>query len=312
MYESFYGFQEKPFSLLPDPDFLFLSKEHRRALAILEFGALQEAAVTVLTGEIGAGKTTLIRRLLQVLPADLNVGLVSNTDGSFEDLLRWVLLGFGREYRQRSCVELYQAVADFIAIRYSQGVRTVLIIDEAQNLGVEALEELRMLSNMNTGTDLLLQLVLVGQPPLRGLLRCAQLRQFAQRVVVDHHLRSMDLAETCQYIWYRLAKAGGEMGLFDYKACTAVYYYTRGTPRLINVLCDMALVYAYGQQKRRIDMGVICEVVHDHRVRGGLLPLWGNKKKLRARRVRGPDRSPQETGGLRNSSGLSPWRRSSL
>jgi type II secretory pathway predicted ATPase ExeA len=312
MYESFYGFQEKPFSLLPDPDFLFLSKGHRRALAILEYGVSSGAGVTVVTGEIGAGKTTLVRRLLQVLPPDLNVGLVSNTDGTFEELLRWVLLGFGREYRQRSCVELYRTLAELIAIRYGQGVRTVLIIDEAQNLGVDALEELRMLSNINVGTDQLLQMVLVGQPPLRTLLRCAQLRQFAQRVVVDHHLMPMDLAETCQYIWYRLAKAGGEMSLFDYKACTAVYYYTRGTPRLINVLCDTALVYAYGQQKRNIDLNVICEVVRDHRMRGGLVPLRGSRKKLRARRVRGPDRPPQEGGGLRNSLGLSPWRRSSL
>jgi type II secretory pathway predicted ATPase ExeA len=203
-------------------------------------------------------------------------------------------------------------LAEFIAIRYGQGVRTVLIIDESQNLGVDALEELRMLSNINAGTDQMLQMVLAGQPPLRAMLRCAPLRQFAQRVVVDHHLKSMDLAETCQYIWYRLAKAGGEMSLFDYKACTAVYYYTRGTPRLINALCDMALVYAYSQQRQRIDMSAICEVVRDHRMRGGMLPLWRHNKKLRARRVPESGRPRQEDGGLRNSSGLSPWRRSSL
>lgn len=278
MYKSFYGFKEKPFSLLPDPAFLFYSMKHRRALAMLRYGLMNQAGFTVITGEIGSGKTTLIRQLLNEIEVDQSttVGIVSNTHRTFGELLEWVLLAFKLEYRGKKKVELYQTLAEFIAREYSQDRRTVLIIDEAQNLDAEALEELRMLSNINANKDQLLQLILVGQPSLREILRLPELHQFAQRIAVAFNLKTLSLEETWQYIRHRLEAAGGDPNLFDTKASAAVYYYTQGTPRLINVLCDTALVYGYGEQKQRIDVDIICEVVRE-KVKEGILPVTDSR-----------------------------------
>jgi len=278
MYESYYGFKEKPFSLLPDPAFLFMSDKHRRALAMLRYGLMNEAGFTVITGEIGSGKTTLIRLLLNEINSDYNttVGIVSNTHRTFGELLEWVLLAFKLEYRGKKKVELYQTLAEYIAKEYSQGRRTVLIIDEAQNLDVEALEELRMLSNINADKDQLLQLILLGQPALQEILRLPELHQFAQRIAVAFNLKTLSLEETWQYIRHRIQTAGGDPNLFDTKACAAVYFYTRGTPRLINVLCDTALVYGFGEQKQRIDVDLVCEVVQE-KIKEGILPVRGDK-----------------------------------
>jgi len=278
MYKSFYGFKEKPFSLLPDPAFIFYSVKHRRALAMLRYGLMNQAGFTVITGEIGSGKTTLIRQLLNEIEIDQSttVGIVSNTHRTFGELLEWVLLAFKLEYRGKKKVELYQTLAEFIAREYSQNRRTVLIIDEAQNLDAEALEELRMLSNINANKDQLLQLILVGQPSLREILRLPELHQFAQRIAVAFNLKTLSLEETWQYIRHRLEVAGGDPNLFDTKASAAVYYYTQGTPRLINVLCDTALVYGYGEQKQRIDVDIICEVVRE-KVKEGILPVIDNR-----------------------------------
>jgi len=278
MYETYYQLREKPFSLLPDPGFLFMSEKHRRALAMLRYGLMNEAGFTVITGEIGSGKTTLIRQVLSEIESDysITVGIVSNTHRTFGELLEWVLLAFKLEYRGKKKVELYQTLADFIAKEYSQGRRTVLIIDEAQNLDVEALEQLRMLSNINADKDQLLQLILVGQPALREILRLPELHQFAQRIAVAFNLKTLSLEETWHYIRHRLQTAGGDPNLFDTKACAAVYYYTSGTPRLINVLCDTALVYGFGEQKQRIDVDVVCEVVHE-KLKEGILPVNDDK-----------------------------------
>jgi general secretion pathway protein A len=272
MYESFYGFREKPFSLLPDPAFLFLSEKHRMALTMLQYGIMNQAGFTVVTGEIGSGKTTLIRQVLDEAGEDISIGLVSNTHRHFGELLQWVLLAFGLEYREKRKVELYHTLADFIVREYQQDRRTVLIIDEAQNLSAEALEELRMLSNINSDKDQVLQLILVGQPGLRDTLRRPELHQFAQRIAVDYNLRPLNLEETWNYIRHRLKIAGGNPNLFDTKACAAVYYYTGGTPRLINVLSDTALVYGFAEQKRSIDADTICEVVRE-KTKGGIFPI---------------------------------------
>jgi general secretion pathway protein A len=272
MYESFYNFSEKPFSLLPDPAFLYLSEKHRLALTMLQYGIVNQAGFTVVTGEIGSGKTTLIRQVLSEVGDDITVGLVSNTHRNFGELMQWVLLAFRLEYRDKKKIELYQTLADFIAKEYSQNRRTVLIIDEAQNLSAEALEELRMMSNINADKDQVLQLILVGQAALRDTLRLPELQQFAQRVAVDYCLRSLNLEETWNYVRHRLKLAGGDPGLFDTKACAAIYYYSGGIPRLINVLCDTALVYGFAEQKRRIDAPIVCDVVRD-KTRGGIFPI---------------------------------------
>jgi len=274
MYESFYGFREKPFTLLSDPGFLFLGRKHSMALATLKYGMMNQAGFTVITGEIGSGKTTLIRCLLDQIAGerDLSVGLVSNTHQSFGELLQWVLLAFKLDYRGKEKVELYQCLAEFMEQQYSQGRRTVLIIDEAQNLNPEALEELRMLSNINADKDQILQLILVGQPELREKLRNPALTQFAQRIAVDFHLGVLELQETCEYIRHRLVAAGGDPNIFEPAACIAVHYYSRGAPRLINILCDTALVCAFSEQSKKIDADLIHDVVRD-KSGGGLLPV---------------------------------------
>ena len=279
MYEAFYGFSEKPFSLLPDPSFLYLSPKHQKALTVLQFGMLNQAGFTVVTGEIGSGKTTLIRQLLAEVSDEVTVGLVSNTHRNFGELLQWVLLSFDLEYRDKKKVELYETLAEFILKEYSEDRRTVLIIDEAQNLDVESLEELRMLSNINSDKSQFLQLVLVGQPHLRDVLRQPEMHQFAQRIAVDYSLGTLSLEETWQYIRHRLKVAGGDPNIFDTKACAAVYYYSSGTPRLINSLCEQALVVGYAEQKKRIDVDIVCDVVRE-RQKGGIFPVHDPQGRL--------------------------------
>jgi general secretion pathway protein A len=296
MYETFYGFKEKPFSLLPDPGFLFLSEKHGAALTMLQYGLMNQAGFTVITGEIGSGKTTLIRYLLDEVSHEITVGLVSNTHRTFGELLQWVLLAFNLEYRDKKKVELYQTLADFIVKEYSQNRRTVLIIDEAQNLDAEALEELRMLSNINADKNQILQLILVGQPGLRETLKLPELHQFAQRIAVDYNLQPLNLEETWRYIRHRLTTAGGDPNLFDTKACAAVYYYASGTPRLINVLCDTALVFGFGEQKRKIDLDIVIRVAHEKQ-KGGIFPVREDKDHVErtvVREISSAKREPRE------------------
>ncbi len=189
IYTEHFGLTERPFTLLPDPDFLFWSEEHSRAYAMLEYGMLTHAPITVITGEIGAGKTTLIRYLLRNLPEEFTVGLVSNAQGNRGELLHWVLMALGVQADMNaSYVQLFAQFQDFLIEEYAAGRRTMLIFDEAQNLSLETLEELRMFSNINADKDELLQLVLVGQPELRDLIAQPRLVQFAQRVAAEYHL----------------------------------------------------------------------------------------------------------------------------
>ena len=263
MYEAFFGFREKPFSLLPDPAFLYLGKMHSAAFSMLEYGIVNHAGFTVITGDIGCGKTTLIRHLLNNLEQDITVGLISNTHKSFGELLQWVMLAFGLEYQGSNKVKMYRAFTDFLIDEYAKNRRTVLIIDEAQNLKPKTLEELRMLSNINADKHQVLQLILAGQPELRNILRKPELVQFAQRVAVDYHLGALNREETSAYIKHRLTLAGGKPGLFTSQACELVYKSTNGIPRLINILCDTALVYGYAELRKRISEAQILAVLED-------------------------------------------------
>ena len=192
IYNAHFGLAERPFTLLPDPDFLFWSENHTRAYAMLEYGMLTHAPITVITGEIGAGKTTLLRHLLRSLPEDITVGLISNAQGNRGELLHWVLMALGVPTETNACyVQLFAQFQDFLIEEYACGRRTMLIFDEAQNLSLETLEELRMFSNINADKDELLQLVLVGQPELRALIGQPRLVQFAQRVAAEYHLPGM-------------------------------------------------------------------------------------------------------------------------
>lgn len=263
MYENYYGLTEKPFSLLPDPEYLFLSRHHQKALTLLEYGIINQAGFCVISGQAGAGKTTLIRYLLTRLDKDTTVGLLSNTHKSFEELLAWILLSFDLPYQDKSKTERYQIFVDFLIEQYAKKHHTVLIIDEAQNMSPAALEELRMLSNINADKNQLLQMILMGQPGLLKNLQRPQLRQFAQRIAVDYKLEVMNKVETCAYIRYRLKVAGTTKNIFNNGACIAVYYHSQGLPRLINLLCDTALVYGYAENMRIINEDIINDVVKE-------------------------------------------------
>ena len=272
MYEAFYGMKERPFALTPDPAFLFLSAKHSLALSMLEYSLTGQAGFTVVTGEIGSGKTTLIRQFLKRPDRSINVGVISNTHVGFGDLLQWVLLAFGILSPAGDKASRYQAFASYLIEQYGAGKQTVLVVDEAQNLSIESLEELRLLSNINADKDQLLQMILVGQPELLENLKRPELRQFAQRVSVHYHLSPLSYPETRDYIRHRLKVAGASPNLFDKMAIGAIYYFSNGVPRLINSLCDMSLVYGFAESKRMIDIDTILAVVRD-REKGSLLVL---------------------------------------
>ncbi|VAW63219.1 General secretion pathway protein A, partial [hydrothermal vent metagenome] len=263
MYESFYGLKEKPFTLLPDPDYLYLSPKHQRALTLLEYGMMNQAGFSVICGDTGAGKTTLIRRLLTELGDDTRVGLITNTHHSFGELLNWVLMAFGLDGDGKNKAQMHQMFIAFLIEQYALNKHMVLIVDEAQNMSADTLEELRMLSNINADKDQVLQVILAGQPALRETLRKPELMQFAQRIAVDYYLESLSAEETEGYIHHRLKVAGAEKPVFTDDACKAIYKYSRGTPRLINLLCDTSLVYGFAEQSETIGEQLVHDVVRE-------------------------------------------------
>jgi type II secretory pathway predicted ATPase ExeA len=268
MYEAFYSLKTKPFSIIPDPDFLYWAGPHSMAFAMLEYGVLNHAGFTVITGEVGAGKTTLIMHLLNRLPGDVTVGFVSNTQGDRGDLLTWIMMSLNQEFEGLSYAGLYKRFEEFLKQQHARRRRTVLIIDEAQNLGARALEELRMMSNMNTSRQELLQIILTGQPELKVLLSRPELRQFAQRVSSDFHLNLLGPEDVPAYIEHRLRVAGAERRLFTEDATQLIYEDTRGTPRLINVLCETALMYGFATEASEISQELVEAVLHDKRLFG--------------------------------------------
>jgi general secretion pathway protein A len=265
MYEAFYGLREKPFSIQPDPDFLYFGKRHTLAFTMLQYGIQNRAGFTVICGEIGCGKTTLIRHLLNTLGQELTVGLVYNTHQDIADLLEWIMLAFGQPFDGMSPVARYEAFQRFLIGEYAAGRRVVLIVDEAQNLNAGALESLRMLSNINADKDQLLQVILVGQPQLRDLLKRPELAQFSQRVGVDFFIPPLTEEEVARYVRHRLQVAGREKPLFTGEALKLVAQATRGIPRSINILCDMVLVYGFGGDVQTIGADLVTEVLADRR-----------------------------------------------
>jgi general secretion pathway protein A len=268
MYESFFGLREKPFSLLPDPDFLFLSSKHSLALSILEYSLAGQAGFCAITGDIGSGKTTLIRTLLRRIGRDVTLGLISNTHSGLTDITGWALAAFGRGSNAQSDAEIYQELMHFLIGEYGAGRRCVLIVDEAQNLTVEALEELRLLSNINSDKDLLLQIILVGQPELLVKLKSPELVQFAQRISISYHLTPLNYLDTRHYIRHRLEVAGADRPIFSDTAIGAVQYFSGGVPRVINSICDMALVYGLADNTTEIDLDVVLRVIGDRQASG--------------------------------------------
>ncbi len=272
MYEAFYGLRDKPFSMLPDPRFLYLSKKHQTALTLLEYGLMNSVGFCVISGETGAGKTTLLRKLLERIDDSYTVGMITNTHQSFGSLLDWILSAFNLHTGHIPQVEMHQKLMDFLIAEYAKNKKVLLIVDEAQNMKAEALEELRMLSNVNSEKDQLVQVILAGQPGLKETLRIPELVQFAQRIGVDYHLGTLNAIETCGYIQHRLITAGAEHDVFTPAACERIHNYSGGTPRLINLLCDTVMVYGFADQRALIDVDLVEEMVQE-RMKDSLVPL---------------------------------------
>jgi type II secretory pathway predicted ATPase ExeA len=272
MYEVFYGLRANPFNLTPDPAFLYLGRQHRHALTLLEYTLEQGSGFALISGEIGSGKTTVIQYLLTRVERRLRIGVMTNTHPGLGALLPWVMRCLGVPVEGTSASEHYETFARHLMREHGAGRRVVLIIDEAQNLVADALEELRVLSNLNAGQTLLLQTVLVGQPELRQTLRRPGMRQFAQRIAIDYHITPLPREDTHAYVKHRLRVAGGREDILSSDAIELVHARTGGVPRLINQVCDTALVYGFADQRPQIDAELIGQVLRD-RGSGGVLPF---------------------------------------
>jgi type II secretory pathway predicted ATPase ExeA len=282
MYEKYFNFTSKPFAMNPDPEFLYPSSQHAKALTMLEYAIESQAPFCLLTGEIGSGKTTLLRHFLRKLGDSITVGLISNTHSQFRSIHPWALSALGIASQGDSDIAQYEALIDFFVQEYAQTRRTLLIVDEAHNLTPSILEELRLLSNVNSERDLSLQVLLIGQPELRTKLEQPELKQFAQRVSVDFHLGPLTLQDASAYVRHRLTVAGGDPSLFDAEAIAFVHKRAGGVPRLINQLCDLALVYAFAEQRRTIVVQLLQHVLQD-RKESGAIQLFGGRPAARSK-----------------------------
>lgn len=274
MYDAFYGFNARPFALTPDPAFLYRSPQHSMALTLLEYGIVSQASFALLTGEIGSGKTTLLRYLIRSVGESATVALVSNTHSGFQSIHPWVAQALGVERREGGETVQYEAIVAALVREYARGRSTLLIIDEAQNLSPALLEELRLLSNVNSEKDLVLQTLLVGQPELRQTLLRPELRQFAQRISVDYHLKALDEKATAAYVRHRTDAAGAGREVFDADAVALIHSQARGVPRLINQLCDLALVYGYAEGEPVVTAATVRRALAD-REAAEALPVFG-------------------------------------
>lgn len=298
MYEHFYGFKKKPFQLLPNADFLFRSKKHDIALTHLEYGIYDRAGFVVVTGEIGTGKTTLLNYLLRTLKRDLPVAYLSQTCLNPDEFLRTLCQEFSLPHKGKGKSELIELFGRFLVEQFQKGRYVILILDEAQNLPLETLEEIRMLSNLDAGNETLLQVILVGQSTLRDKLRWEGLRQLAQRVAVNYHLGPLEYDETKDYIRYRIEKAKGpDPDLFNDAAIEEIYNYSRGIPRLINAICHMCLVYGMADELQKIDRPLVVNVLKD-RSQWDLLPVDQESSKKEVPRLLPPFQDTVKIEGI--------------
>ena len=263
LYQRHFGLIREPFNITPDPSFLYLSASHKEALAQLLYGVKARKGFVVLTGEVGTGKTTLIHTLLRELDGNTHTALILSTIASPKDLLRYLCEEFGLMKSKRVKKEIHNYLTmlnGFLLEMYRKGDNVVLIIDEAQNLPVEVLESVRLLSNFETPRDKLLQILLVGQPELAMRLDTPELRQLKQRVGLRYHLRPLSFVECSEYVGHRIEIAGGTPTVFTPKALEAIHSYSGGTPRMVNILCDNGMLTAYASGKKRVDGSIIQEV----------------------------------------------------
>jgi general secretion pathway protein A len=258
MYESFYGLKEKPFNLTPDPDYLYMSPGHENAYTHLEYAIQESKGFVVVTGEVGSGKTTLINYLLRKIPQAIHVGIINNTFVQPQELLKMICNEFEIQFEDSDKTVLLTRLYGYLLEQFSKRERVVLIIDEAQNLSEKTLEEIRMLSNLESEKDHLIQMILVGQPQLKEKLQRKSMEQFVQRVNVYCHLDALDKVDVENYIRHRLTVAGAQnLDIFDPEAIKAIYKHSLGIPRLINTLCDAAFVYGYADDVKVIGRDLI-------------------------------------------------------
>ncbi len=273
MYLDYFKLNEPPFSLTPDPRFLYMSERHREGLAHLFYGVQASGGFVQLTGEIGAGKTTLCRCLVKQMPPDTDIALILNPRLTASELLETVCdeLGMPHPAEKGSIKLLIDALNRHLLESHSRRRRTVLIIDEAQNLDMDVLEQIRLLTNLETSREKLLQIILLGQPELLSILKRKGLRQLAQRITARYHLEALSRRETYAYIQHRLAVAGGREPLFTPRAMRRVYRLSRGSPRLINIICDRALLGAYASDKKAVSAGIVRRAARETQ---GIIPWY--------------------------------------
>ena len=261
MYQEYFGFKTMPFNTTPDSRFFFPSSKHAEALASLIYAITERKGFVVITGEVGSGKTTVCRTLLSKLNPKSRVLLITNTNITGGELIEVLCARCGLDCEYMDKAARLETVQKFLREQHENGQDVLLIIDEAQNLPADALEEIRMLSNFETETSKLLQIILLGQPELRRRLAMPELRQFRQRIVITYHLQPLDRREAVQYIFYRLKIAGGtEAVKFTRRAMDAIYLYSKGIPRLINILCDNSLLTCFVRDTRVVSQKVVNEV----------------------------------------------------
>ena len=301
MYESFYGLHGKPFQLNPDPQFYFGSRGHNRALAYLQYGLYQGEGFIVITGEIGAGKTTLVRSLIEQLdPARFVAAQIVSTQLDAGDLLRSVANAFGIPNKTREKAHLLAAIEAFLSSLAASNKRALLLVDEAQNLTLRAIEELRMLSNFQFGTQALLQSFLVGQPQLRRLMRRPEMEQLSQRVIASHHLGPIDRPETASYIEHRLKLVGwADDPIFEEGAYDAIFAYSNGIPRQINTLTNRLLLAGCLAEKHELNADDVNAVVDEIReeVGGGSSSRRGARQEDASDEFYNGEESEEYSGG---------------
>ena len=269
MYKRFYNLQRNPFDITPDPSFLFPTKKHNEALAALYYGVKRRKGFVVLTGEVGTGKTVLVRCLLQILNrANVAFAYVFNPVLSPMEFLQYVAGDLRLETAGKNKTELLLELSTYVIGRHQKGLTTVLVVDEAHHLSTEVLEEIRLLTNLETGESKLLQILLVGQQELDEKLDSVDLRQLKQRIALRSHLASLDLEETCGYVYRRLQIAGSAnpAEIFPMETIVELHRQSRGLPRLVNTICENALIQGYARQSQSIPAEVIEEIAADFRL----------------------------------------------
>lgn len=294
MYEAFFGLKENPFNLSPDPEYIFMSDGHENAHTHLEYAIMESKGFVVLTGEIGAGKTTLLNLFINEIPEDYSVGLINHTFVTPIQFVRKVCREFEVEVNGNDKETMLDAFHEFLLDQYAQNRRVVLIVDEAQNLASKTLEEMRMLSNLESDKSHLIQIILVGQPELKTKLKKKELEQLAQRITVHFHLEALERQEVHAYIQYRLKVGGAKRAnIFTKEAMDAIARYSKGIPRMINIICDAALIYAFADSKEFADESIINDVIKE-RAAGGIFHEDSKSDNLPTKLTNAGSTAPQQ------------------